>query len=119
MSADYVNMSDYELGKLGYWPTFSSSTKSKAVANSFMDEDGNGVLLKIYLSAQNNPTSHIDCNGKKSVYKKNKEVSNEFSFFPGEEEVLLFPYFGFLTLKKEKLEIKNNVDLITLMEIPF
>jgi hypothetical protein len=32
MNAEFVNMSDYELGKLGYWPTFSSSTKSKKVA---------------------------------------------------------------------------------------
>jgi hypothetical protein len=46
-------------------------------------------------------------------------VSHEFSFFPGEEEVLLMPYFGFVTLKNEKLRNNDRVDLITLIEIPF
>ena len=67
MSAEYTNMSDYELGKLGYWPTFSSSTKQKSVALSFMPKDKAGVLLKIFLSAENNPTTHIDCIGTKPI----------------------------------------------------
>jgi len=50
MAAKFVQMEDYELGKLGYWPTFSSSTKSKEVAMSFLDSDKPSVLLKIYLS---------------------------------------------------------------------
>ena len=59
----------------------------------------------------NNPTTHIDCLGKK--INKNKAgvaLSHEFSFFPSEEEVLLFPYFGFLTLKNEKLSNNDKID---------
>tara|TARA_B110000285_G_C15075342_1_gene590382 strand:+ start:799 stop:1020 length:222 start_codon:yes stop_codon:yes gene_type:complete len=64
-----------------------------------------GVLLKIYLTRENNPTTHIDCAGTKIIKDSNgEEKEHEFSFFPSEEEVLLFPYFGFLTLKNEKMD---------------
>lgn len=52
LSAHYVNMSDYQLGKIGYWPTFASTSKCKKQAIGFMNLEKNktGVLMKIYLS---------------------------------------------------------------------
>jgi hypothetical protein len=108
-------MSDYELGKVRYWPTFSSTTKDIKVALDFIGSKDDGVLLRIFLSIENHPTNHVDCNNGKL-----KGVENKFSFFPSEQEVLTFPYFGFLTIKNEKFHSNNNkIDQITLLEIPF
>ena len=70
----------------------------------------------------NSPANHIECKGKKEIKNKAGTImkgESEFSFFVHEEEVLLFPYFGFLTLKNEKLSNNELIDQITIMEIPF
>ena len=68
MSSAYINMQDYEPGKIGYWPTFSSTTKNKITAIQFSntgDATKEKVLMKIYLTRKNSPISHIDCVGTK------------------------------------------------------
>ena len=89
MSSGYINMSDYEPGKIGYWPTFSSTTKNKNTAIKFSntgDSNTEKVLMKIYLSKNNNPISHVDCVGTKKFYDKNRYLvqEDEYSFYPGE-----------------------------------
>jgi len=42
---------------------------------------------------------------------------DEYSFYPGEEEVLLFPYFGFLVVSNSRNE-DTNTRTVTLQEIP-
>jgi hypothetical protein len=42
---------------------------------------------------------------------------DEYSFYPGEEEVLLFPYFGFLVVSNQRDE-STNTRTVTLQEIP-
>jgi len=78
------------------------------------DLETEGVILKIFLTKENHPYNHVDCAGVKLM-----KGQNEFTFFPSEEEVLLFPYFGFLALNIEKLQDNDKIDLITLLEIPF
>ena len=104
MSSAYIQLTDYEPGKMGIWPTFSSTTKNKKIAIQFSntgDSTKEKILMKIYLTKKNDPISHIDCVGTKKFYDKktgNVRKEDEYSFWPGEEEVLLFPYFGFLVV---------------------
>jgi hypothetical protein len=68
MSSQYLNLSDYEPGKIGYWPTFSSTTKNVNTAVKFSntgDAKAERILMKIYLSKNNSPVSHVDCIGTK------------------------------------------------------
>jgi hypothetical protein len=122
MSSAFISQSDYEPGKIGYWPTFSSTTKNKNTAISFSNTGGGDserVLMKIYLSKENSPISHIDCIGSKKFYNNQRQQikEDEYSFYPGEEEVLLFPYFGFLVVSNTKDE-EQNIRTVTLQEIP-
>ena len=58
MGAKNINMKDYEVGQIGYWPTFTSTTKDKNVAFGFVNhapKDHPKIMLKIYLSAKNDP----------------------------------------------------------------
>ena len=64
MGAKNVNLKeDYEVGKIGYWPSFTSTTKKKNIALGFSNRgnDKSFVLMKIFLSTRNDPVNHIDC----------------------------------------------------------
>jgi hypothetical protein len=70
--------------------------------------------MKIYLTKKNYPISHIDCVGHKKFYEKNVlKREDEYSFWPGEEEVLLFPYFGFLVVDNQR-DDETNTRTLTL-----
>jgi hypothetical protein len=66
--------------------------------------------MKIYLSKNNNPISHVDCIGTKKYKNADGSLRNEdeYSFYPGEEEVLLFPYFGFLVVSNIRDDVTNS-----------
>jgi hypothetical protein len=88
MSSQFLDMADYKPGKIGYWPTFSSTTKDKKMAVLFSntgDLKYPKILMKIYLSRTNSPISHIDCIGTMRFDKQGREIKeDEYSFYPSE-----------------------------------
>lgn len=86
----------YRKGRKFLWPTFTSTSRNKKVARSF----GN-FLFVITVSSANGVTYFADI-AKHSVY-------------PGEEEVLFFPYSGFevdrVDMKKKKV-VLHCVDTV-------
>ena len=79
------------------------------------------MLARLYLTTENTPCTHIDCIGRK--VKKGKDgrpIENEYSFWPGEQEVLVFPFFTFMVagFSREQKDDKDDI-MITLLEIPF
>jgi hypothetical protein len=90
---------DYEPGTIGYWPQFCSTTKSYSVATeqfAKVSQDSNKknyqTIMKIFLSSENSPKTHVDLIHGSII--PNAEES-DLSFYIGEEEVLLFPYFAY------------------------
>ena len=74
------------------------------------------VINKIYLTNKNTPNTHIDCVGSKYLGKD----GDEYSFFPAENEVLIFPFLTFQVLGFKQTHKKHFDDVeITIVELPF
>ena len=91
----------YKPGVIGCWPQFTSTTTNMVTANTFSqnrsseadDEEAKSLLFEIYLTNTNSPAGNIEF---KDVDLNQKSV---WTNFPGEEEVLLFPFFTFQVVK--------------------
>ena len=73
-------LKQYEVNKVHYWPAFSSTSKKKDVAIQFA-QNNKVLLFEIFITI-NDRLSHIN-------------LPRSWSFYPGEEEVLLLPSFCF------------------------
>ena len=63
INSNFVNLDDYKPGTIGYFPGFTSTSKEKDVAFgiSLGESLGNEpMVFKIYLSADNDPVTHIE-----------------------------------------------------------
>ena len=75
--------------------------------------------MKIFLSSENNPKTHIDLVHGNIIPG---EDESDLSFYIGEEEVLLFPYFAYQVLRIEEKYIKAKntyLKTIVMIELPF
>ena len=63
------------------------------------------LMAEIYLTDQNEPRTNIDCGDKKRIWKNKVNLGNQFSFYPGEEEVLIFPFFTFLVANVLRVKV--------------
>jgi|TARA_B110001450_G_C17381067_1_gene383742 hypothetical protein len=75
--------------------------------------------MKIFLSSENSPKTHIDLIHGNTIPGADE---SDLSFYLGEEEVLLFPYFAYQVLRVEEkfLKQKNTyLKTIVMMELPF
>ena len=109
ISGRFLNDTDYTQGSIGYWPTFSSTTTDRNVglgfAKSMAGKDEPPVCFEIYLSSTNTcPTNIHTANS-----------SQQWSFYPSEQEVLLFPFFAFQVVK---IIIIDGIKHIILIELP-
>ena len=81
---------DYPVNHIGYWPCFCSTSKSLDVGRNFaryeVKDDIWTTVFKINLSKKNDMASNLN-------------FPQDWSYFPGEEEVLLMPGFCFMVLK--------------------
>ena len=118
-------LADHEPGSIGYWPQFCSSTKSLSVASEFAKVETDKTnkayqtIMKIYLTSNNNPKTHIDLIHGNIIPGADE---SDLSFYIGEEEVLLFPYFAYQVLRIEEKYIKEKktyVKTIVMIELPF
>lgn len=88
--AKFVRDADFQVNSIGYWPTFSSTTKQEEIALQFSlvgcdsakGESRSAMVFEIFLSSQNSTPTNI-------------ETDAQWSYYPSEEEVLLFPFFAF------------------------
>jgi hypothetical protein len=67
-------------------------------------KDGKALIFKIYASSQNTPLTNIEI------------PNDDWTFYPSEQEVVLFPFFAYQVLETT---MKEGVKQITLMELPF
>jgi len=90
-----VNISDkskYQIGKTGYWPAFSSTSKSYNVAKNY---NGANTVFEIHLSNYY-PHPHI-------------EMPNGWSAYATELEVLLYPYFALIVTSIQQKDGKTFI----------
>ena len=63
------SLKDYELGSIGMWPQFSSTSRRRNVAENDFAHEGElegervKILFKLFLTNLNAPNSHINCTG--------------------------------------------------------
>jgi len=88
VSASKINLNEYKKGTKGFWPGFSSTSPTVDVAKNFAQPGG--VIFVINLS-------------EKSPHP-NVILGPGWSVYPGEDEVLLLPYFSAQIEKVEKLQ---------------
>jgi len=99
------------VGQIGYWPGFSSTTKERAVALNFTigrSTQGQQLvfMFEIFVSGKNSPPTNI-------------ELPASWSNYPGEQEVLLLPFFCFIVAGNRKVKVNgHNVVIVTLVELP-
>lgn len=75
--------------------------------------------MKIFLTSNNNPKTHIDLIHGNIIQGADE---SDLSFYIGEEEVLLFPYFAYQVLRIEEKFIKEKntyLKTIVMIELPF
>merc|ERR1712166_564236 len=75
--------------------------------------------MKIFLSSENSPKTNIDLIHGNIIPGDDE---SDLSFYIGEEEVLLFPYFAYQVLRVEEkfLKQKNtHLKTIVMIELPF
>ena len=75
--------------------------------------------MKIFLSSENSPKTHIDLIHGNTIPGADE---SDLSFYLGEEEVLLFPYFAYQVLRVEEKYIKQKntyLQTIVMIELPF
>lgn len=111
--APWVRLENYNLWSIGFWKTFSSTSKNFSVAENFMQKsepgESNGVIFEIYLSPSS--TGHTT----------NIEVNEAWGTVKGEQEVLLLPYFTFVVARKEVVQKPSegiSYHKITVVEVP-
>lgn len=112
----FVRDADYQVNSIGYWPTYSSTTKQEEIALQFSlvgsdAEKGKpreAMVFEIYLNNENSTATNI-------------ETDAQWSYYPSEEEVLLFPFFAFQVIGNTKITRDDNtiVRKITMMELPY
>ena len=104
-----IDLDDYKIGGINFWPGFSSTSKDKNFARdrSRGDKDENPALIfEIFVAANsNNPSCNID-------------LPRNWSFYPSEKEVLIMPFFCFTVLAIEEDENDNTTTIIKVAEIP-
>ena len=90
----HLEINQYQRKRELYWPAFISTSTSKSTAESFAGE--NGYIFHITL-LKKDPHPHI-------------RLSEGWSAFPNENEVLLMPYFAFIIIdiKGNTIEITQN-----------
>lgn len=89
-----------------YWPSFTSTTKSNKIKNNWLEDksfESEDIILFLI---------KIDSN-----IKENKADISDFSCFPNEEEVLLYPYFHFKVIKNAPREVLIGNRFKTICEI--
>ena len=76
---------DYSLFSVGYWSSFSSTSKKYRVASEWsfnkFAEPHTALVFEIYTCSENYPQTNID-------------LPYDWSFHPLEQEVLLMPFFA-------------------------
>ena len=75
--------------------------------------------MKIFLTSENSPKTHIDLIHGNLIPGSDE---SDLSFYIGEEEVLLFPYFAYQVLRVEEKYIKQKktfLKTIVMIELPF
>ena len=108
VNTKFINIDDYKPGTIGFWPGFTSTTEDYEVAKLFAVQasyDKEPTVFKIYLSADNNPVTNV-------------ELPPDWSFFPGEAEVFLFPHFAFQVIGVTRNKA-TTVTEISIIELPF
>ncbi|TNV83570.1 hypothetical protein FGO68_gene7448 [Halteria grandinella] len=108
-----VNLDQYKVGSVGYWPSFTSTSKDMKVALGFSKmerEQSKKFLFEIYLTGQNQPASNI-------------EFQSGWSTFEDEHEVLLYPFFSFHVVAHRETQITEAdkvcpCKIVTLIEMP-
>jgi hypothetical protein len=93
-----VNVNSYVIGHRYYWSAFSSTSKSLDIAKEF---GGPTAVIFVMTVAKNAPYHNI-------------EINPGWSYFPREQEVLLFPNFYF---EVTKIENKGPLTMIHVREI--
>lgn len=94
---------DYSAGRVGTWPLFQSTSQDRETALTFSaiagkrvrtgeessdySKDHSLAVFKIYLNPNNDPVTNVDTGAP--------DTKLDFSYFPKEKEVLLFPFFNF------------------------
>ena len=108
MNKYFFNLEDYKINSISFWPRFSSTSRKYNVARNFNTKNGETVVFEIYLNSNNDPPTSIPL------------PDLRWSFYPGEAEVLLFPFFRFQTTKVEIYEEQHlTVTKVTLVELPY
>ena len=113
VSAEFIKETDYIQGSIGFWPTFSSTSTDANIGYGFarqaarrLGADAIPVVFEIYISSKNNFPTNI-----------HTAIENEeWSYWPNEQEVLLFPFFAFQVVK---VVIKKEIKHIVLIELPY
>ena len=62
------------------------------------------MIFRIFVSSQNSPLSNIEI------------PDGDWTYYPSEQEVLLFPFFAYQVLKAK---VEDGVTEVTLVELPF
>jgi hypothetical protein len=88
VAASKLNLNDYKKGSKGFWPGFSSTSPTLQVAKNFAGPGG--IIFEISL-AQNSPHPNVI-------------LGKGWSNYPGEDEVLLLPYFSALVANVDKVQ---------------
>jgi len=100
MPKDSVNLQQYQDAS-GFWPCFSSTSRKEKVAKQFALRKGAGGFVFVITLSQKNMHPGII-------------IGSEWSQFPLEDEILLFPYLSLTTTLIEKkkdltyIHVKQN-----------